>query len=105
MAQAGGYLTEASKSSTRLCEFCALDDTNVFFEPAQYRVRESLEDFGIMWVYIGVNVGLALGLYWLVRVPKRGNVSKKKGKGSKGLSFVRVGWHRVSLRVFRNCVL
>ena len=39
----------------------------------------SIRDFGIMWVYILVNIFGAVGIYWLARVPKK---SKHKEKSS-----------------------
>ncbi|KAI9651547.1 MAG: hypothetical protein M1831_000763 [Alyxoria varia] len=80
ISQAGGYLTAASRDSTTSCEFCALDDTNVFLNQLSIDYSTRWRDFGIMWVYIGVNILLALGLYWLVRVPKKKNKNKKQGK-------------------------
>jgi ATP-binding cassette, subfamily G (WHITE), member 2, PDR len=35
-------------------------------------------NFGIMWVFIVFNVFAALGLYWLVRMPKKGSLFGKK---------------------------
>jgi ABC-type multidrug transport system permease subunit len=35
-------------------------------------------DFGLVWVYIFVNIGAALGLYWAFRVPKRKGKDVKK---------------------------
>ncbi|KAF4467163.1 ATPase [Fusarium albosuccineum] len=76
MEQAGGYLTDDNNNST--CTYCSIGDTNVFLAGVQSDYADRWRNFGLMWVYIIFNVCGALGLYWLVRVPKN-----KKGKKEK----------------------
>ncbi|OCF39347.1 ATP-binding cassette transporter [Kwoniella heveanensis CBS 569] len=65
---AGGYLLDPSAQSG--CQFCALESTNTFLESFNIKYSNKWRDFGLMWVYIIVNVIAAIGLYWLARVPK-----------------------------------
>ncbi|KAH7121362.1 ABC-2 type transporter-domain-containing protein [Dactylonectria macrodidyma] len=73
---AGGYLTEPDNNST--CTFCSIGDTNVFLASVQSNYAERWRNFGILFAYIIFNVFGALGLYWLVRVPKKGKAKVKK---------------------------
>jgi hypothetical protein len=70
ISYAGGYLTNSS--AVENCEFCAMADTNTFLEALSSNYDDRWRNFGILWVYVLVNVVLAIGLYWLVRVPKKG---------------------------------
>ena len=63
---AGGYLVDESATSN--CEFCQLSDTNVFLANFGIKYSNRWRDFGLIWVYIIVNVAAAIGLYWLARV-------------------------------------
>jgi ABC-type multidrug transport system permease subunit len=64
----GGYLT--NPNATAGCSFCPFSTTNTFLKAVESGFDERCRSFGIMWVYVIVNVGLALFLYWLIRVPK-----------------------------------
>ncbi|CAM1501312.1 Fc.00g104740.m01.CDS01 [Cosmosporella sp. VM-42] len=75
LGAAGGYLTDPDSNSS--CTYCSVGDTNVFLASVKSDYADRWRNFGLMWVYIGFNIFAALGLYWLVRVPK------KKGKKSK----------------------
>ena len=66
LSEAGGYLLDGS--STTQCQFCALDNTNTFLENFSIKYSNRWRNFGIIWVYIGVNAAAAFGLYWLARV-------------------------------------
>ncbi|KAH6688979.1 ABC-2 type transporter-domain-containing protein [Plectosphaerella plurivora] len=77
MELAGGALANAS--STAMCQFCQLASTDVFLGTVSSNYDRRWRNFGFMWIYIGFNLVAALGLYWLVRVPKKG--------GGKGLGF------------------
>jgi ABC-type multidrug transport system permease subunit len=48
------------------------------------RYEDRWRNFGLMWVFVLVNVVAALGLYWLARVPKgkRDGVRMSKAKVS-----------------------
>lgn len=75
---AGGYLTNGSEQSTSQCDFCPLASTNSFLSQVSITYDTRWRDFGLLWVYIGVNVALAIFLYWLARVPKTFSWRKKK---------------------------
>jgi ATP-binding cassette subfamily G (WHITE) protein 2 (PDR) len=74
----GGYLQD--NSSTTMCSYCAISDTNTFLASVKSDYNDRWRNFGILWVYIIFNVFAALGLYWLVRVPKNKLGGKKKKK-------------------------
>ncbi|KAF1808725.1 ABC drug exporter AbcA [Eremomyces bilateralis CBS 781.70] len=57
--------------ATADCSFCAIDSTNTFLTGVSSSYDHRWRNFGILWVYIIVNVAGALGLYWLARVPKK----------------------------------
>jgi ABC-type multidrug transport system permease subunit len=71
----GGYLTDPS--STEQCSFCTISDTNTFLASVQSNYDDRWRNFGILWAYIIFNIGAALFVYWLVRVPKK-KLGKKK---------------------------
>lgn len=52
--------------------------TNEFLQSISAPYSEAWKNFGIMWVYIGVNVLGALALYWVFRVPKKIHSEKEK---------------------------
>ncbi|KAK1690168.1 ABC-2 type transporter-domain-containing protein [Colletotrichum godetiae] len=64
----GGYIKNPSATSD--CQFCTIADTNVFLKSISANFDNRWRDFGIGMVYIVVNIVAALGLYWLVRMPK-----------------------------------
>jgi ATP-binding cassette, subfamily G (WHITE), member 2, PDR len=73
---AGGYLVDAN--STDSCAYCAVSDTNVFLQGVRSNYADRWRNFGIVWIYVVFNVFGALGLYWLVRVPKKKGIFGKK---------------------------
>lgn len=70
----GGYMN--NPNDTTACEFCSMQDTNVFLASLSSDYGDAWRNFGILWVYIIFNAGMALFLYWLIRMPK----SIKKAK-------------------------
>lgn len=66
---AGGYV--ANPSATDVCQYCPIENTTDYLESVNIIFGQRWRDFGLMWVYICVNVGAAVALYWLCRVPKR----------------------------------
>ncbi|KAH7133701.1 ABC-2 type transporter-domain-containing protein [Dactylonectria macrodidyma] len=64
----GGYLLD--ESSTTSCDYCTISSTNTFLTSLSSNFDNRWRDFGIGMVYIFFNIGAALGLYWLVRMPK-----------------------------------
>lgn len=65
---AGGYL--GSSSAGDECSFCPMDETNVFLRGINVDFANRWRNFGFMWAYCVFNIAVAVGLYWLVRVPK-----------------------------------
>lgn len=68
--------------NTENCEFCQLSNTNEYLSTVNIRYEDRWRNFGIVLVYIVFNAVGALGVYWLVRVRKRGG-SLEKQKGEK----------------------
>jgi hypothetical protein len=81
---AGGYLV--NPEATLSCEYCPISNTNAFLKLVSSNYDERWRDFGILWVYVGVNVIMALFFYWLVRVPKKSKKAKVEGGGMGGPS-------------------
>ena len=77
----GGYLSNP-QATTGMCEFCQIRETNVYLASVNSVYADRWRNFGIMWVYIVVNVGIAVGLYWLVRVPRVKKVEMVEEKGT-----------------------
>ena len=75
MERAGGYLQDAMAMDK--CRFCQLSSTDQFLERIHADWGNRWRDFGLLWVYVGVNVLGAAAVYWLFRVPKG------RGKGKK----------------------
>ena len=60
------------------CGYCPIGTTNDFLAQFDLSYDTRWRDFGLVWVFILVNISAALGLYWAFRVPKRkGNNVKK----------------------------
>ncbi|OJI99476.1 hypothetical protein ASPVEDRAFT_60490 [Aspergillus versicolor CBS 583.65] len=64
----GGYLVDSSASS---CSFCGTASSDAFLQDMNMRFENRWRDFGFMWAFCVFNVVAAVGLYWLMRVPKR----------------------------------
>lgn len=64
----GGYLREAG--ATENCAYCAFDDSNDFLANFGMSYGDVWRNFGLLWIYIIVNIGGAIFFYWLARVPK-----------------------------------
>ncbi|GME70203.1 unnamed protein product [Ambrosiozyma monospora] len=71
MQVAGGYLVDPN--ATDMCQFCKINNTNVFLNSIDALNLSRWQNFGIFWVYIVVNIAATILLYWLVRVPKKGS--------------------------------
>ncbi|KAH7175408.1 ABC-2 type transporter-domain-containing protein [Dactylonectria macrodidyma] len=76
IAQAGGYLVD--KAATSDCEFCSIADTNVFLASVGSYYKDRWRNFGLLWIYVFFNIGFALVVYYLVRVPKKAKAPKKE---------------------------
>lgn len=75
---AGGYLV--SNTSTTECSFCAIKSTNTFLALVNAHYGDRWRNFGILWVYIIFNIGAAVLLYWIFRMPKKSKGVKKAKK-------------------------
>ncbi|KAH7318100.1 ABC transporter [Stachybotrys elegans] len=69
----GGKLINPEAMDT--CRYCIISSTDQLLERFDISYDQVWRNFGILWVYIIFNVVAAMGLYWLVRMPK--------GKGHK----------------------
>ncbi|KAL4938956.1 hypothetical protein BDV06DRAFT_231366 [Aspergillus oleicola] len=74
-AEMGGYVLNGGATSD--CAFCPMQDTNAYLATVSADYGDVWRNWGVMWVYIVVNVVGALGLYWWVRVPKKSDVKKE----------------------------
>ncbi|KAI9172716.1 ABC multidrug transporter atrG [Paramyrothecium foliicola] len=63
----GNLLTPDATDS---CAFCPMKSTNQFLARFNIDWENRHWHFGLLWVYISANIALALGLYWVFRVPK-----------------------------------
>ncbi|EGD94897.1 ABC transporter [Trichophyton tonsurans CBS 112818] len=68
-AAGGAVLNPASRD---ICEYCPLASTNEFLNRFQISYDTRWRDFGLLWVYILVNIVAGLGFYWIFKFPKRG---------------------------------
>lgn len=67
--QAPGYLQ--SPEDMQSCGFCSFGDSNVFLSAVGISYDDVWKNFGLMWVYIFVNIaGAVFFFYCLARVPK-----------------------------------
>ncbi|CAG8032130.1 unnamed protein product [Penicillium salamii] len=64
----GGYLVDNSTSS---CSFCGTANSDAFLEDMNMHFDNRWRDFGFMWAFCIFNIACTVGLYWLMRVPKR----------------------------------
>lgn len=75
MKAAGGYLVDGNAHD--MCTYCSVGKTNAFLDSINVNFEHRWRDFGLMWVYIVFNIGAALAMYWLVRVPKGSKIKKE----------------------------
>jgi ATP-binding cassette subfamily G (WHITE) protein 2 (PDR) len=73
---AGGYLVDDNAPES--CQYCSVQSTNTFLASVGSNYDDRWRNFGILWAFIFFNIFAALGLYWLVRVPKKKLGGKKK---------------------------
>lgn len=62
--------------ATSACSYCQLSSTDTYLASVNSYWSDAWRNFGILWAYLLANIVLALGIYWLARVPK-GNRTKK----------------------------
>lgn len=82
ISKAGGYLDPASSSSTTSCSFCSMSSTDAFLAAIGSRYSQAWRDFGLLWAYVVFNIGAALFIYWLARVPKGASAKGPKAAAS-----------------------
>lgn len=78
IAMAGGYLIDPNAPEG--CQFCSVKSTNTFLASVGSHYADRWRNFGILWAFIIFNIAAALGVYWLVRVPKKKLGGKKAKK-------------------------
>ncbi len=69
IAQFGGYLLDPDASTG--CQYCTFSESNALLKTLSSDYALRWRNFGIMWGYIVFNIVAAIGIYWLVRVPKK----------------------------------
>jgi ABC-type multidrug transport system permease subunit len=69
-------------SARDICSYCPVSNSNTMLAQFDIRYTNRWRDFGILWVYIFVNIGIALGFYWIFRVPKKVGTKKADTKKS-----------------------
>ncbi|KAK7397865.1 Multidrug resistance protein [Neonectria punicea] len=72
----GGYLVD--EANRTMCEFCTISDTNTFLAGVGAYYKDRWRNFGLLWIYVFFNMGAALVVYWLVRMPKKTKTKKEK---------------------------
>ncbi|KAI9148217.1 ABC-2 type transporter [Paramyrothecium foliicola] len=77
IATAGGYLLDPDAGNGADCHFCPIDNTNQFLASVHISFDNRWRNFGMMWGYVIFNAVVAIGIYWLVRVPKKSKVKKE----------------------------
>lgn len=65
----GGYVQNPEAMTD--CAYCPISSTNVFLSAVGLSYDRRWRNFGLMWVYIVFNTGMALVIYWWARVPKK----------------------------------
>lgn len=76
IALAGGYLVQPN--ATDVCQYCTISDTNIFLQSVGSYYGDRWRNFGILWAFVIFNIFGALSLYWIVRVPKKPGLFRKK---------------------------
>lgn len=86
LQQVGGYLSNPSSRSS--CLYCPIKDSNEFLAGKGMSYGNRWRNFCILWVYVGFNVVITFGVYWVARVPNGG---RGMGKGVEGEGREEVG--------------
>lgn len=56
--------------ATSNCQICSITTTDAFLASISIKFSDHWRNVGLLFVYIGFNIVMAVFLYWLVRVPK-----------------------------------
>lgn len=75
ISTAGGHLL--NDGAKEQCEYCPLSFTDDFLAKFGIYYADRWGNFGLLWVYVGVNIAGALGVYWLFRAPKSSRIKKE----------------------------
>lgn len=59
---AGGRLL--TPNARGMCEYCPIATTDIFLSNFDIYYSNRWRDYGLLWVYIIVNIAVAFGLYW-----------------------------------------
>lgn len=78
MSLSGGNVINPEAAGDELCQFCSMKNTNDFLTGISVDYNLRWRNWGIFCAYIVFNIGGAIFLYWLARVPK----GKKKVKST-----------------------
>ena len=73
----GGAIHNPNAPNATSAKYCSATSTNSFLKSVFINYSDRWRNFGLMWVYIGFNVFGCILIYWLARVPKKGNIQKK----------------------------
>ncbi|KAK2797837.1 ABC multidrug transporter mdr3 [Emmonsiellopsis sp. PD_5] len=76
MMIAGGQ--PVNPNATDMCQFCPTVKTDDYLAQVNIFYADRWRNIGILFAYIIFNVLGAIGLYWLLRVPKKGQKKEKK---------------------------
>ncbi|KAM5346379.1 hypothetical protein ACJ41O_009384 [Fusarium nematophilum] len=76
IGQVGGYLVDNNARDT--CSFCTISKTNVFLGALDIKYSDRWRNFAFLWAYVFFNMGAALFVYWLARMPKKSFKKAKK---------------------------
>lgn len=64
--------------ATSDCQVCSITTTDAFLNAIGIKFSDHWRNVGLLFVYIGFNIFMAVFLYWLVRVPKNWSRKVKK---------------------------
>ena len=76
---AGGYVLDPEVAG--VCSYCPMASTNDFLSSLGISFGHRWRSFGILWVYVVFNIGAAVFIYWLARVPKGKKEKKVEDSG------------------------
>ncbi|KAI5361698.1 putative ABC transporter-like, ATP-binding domain, AAA+ ATPase domain, CDR ABC transporter [Septoria linicola] len=85
LAQAPGTLQ--NPDATADCGYCQVSVADTFLAGVNIQWSERWRNFGLLFVYIGFNIAVAVFVYWFFRVrtsSKKSTTSKKSKKNAKG---------------------
>jgi ATP-binding cassette subfamily G (WHITE) protein 2 (PDR) len=66
----GGSLSNPKSNQT--CLYCPVASTDTYLAKISINYSDRWRNFGLIWAFIIFDVVVALGAYWLLRVPKKG---------------------------------